>query len=93
MLKRASSGSLTGLIGIESIKPFAFVISNISYSIATGEIIGLMLRSYICEILQVGDVSLSQEHTEHGWFSPGEAASLLSVKYLSDFCAAIPDLE
>jgi 8-oxo-dGTP pyrophosphatase MutT (NUDIX family) len=82
----------TGLIGIEAIKPFAFVISNISYSVAAGEIVGLMLRAYICEILQVGNISLSQEHTEHGWFSPGEAAALLSVKYPSDFCEAIPAL-
>jgi len=82
----------TGLTGIESIEPFSFVISNISYPVDTGETVALLLRSYICVIPRIGDITLSPEHTEYGWFSPAEAAVLLAVKYPSEFCEAITRL-
>lgn len=82
----------TGLTGIESVKPFSFVISNVSYPVDTGEIVGLLLRSYLCEIPVKDQISLSQEHINYAWFAPDEASELLMKKFPSEFCKALADL-
>lgn len=50
--------------------------------------IGLVLVVYICRA-QIEDVVLSDEHDQFGWFSPPEAAELLSIKYPQSFTEQI----
>jgi 8-oxo-dGTP pyrophosphatase MutT (NUDIX family) len=82
----------TGLTGIVAVRPFSFIISDVSYPVESGEMVGLLLRSYICDIPEVGTITLSQEHIDFEWFEPGEAAELLKKKFPGEFCEAIGDL-
>ena len=82
----------TGLTGIVAVRPFSFVISNVSYPVESGEIVGLLLRSYICNIQEIGEITLSQEHIDYKWFEPSEASELLKKKFPNEFCEAIADL-
>ena len=82
----------TGLTGINSFQPFSFLISNISYPSDSGEIVGLLLRLYLCEAPKVAEIKISQEHSEYGWYTPGETARLLRDKFPSEFCRVIEAL-
>ena len=82
----------TGLIMSGSVTPFSFVISNVSYPVRGGEIVGLILRSYLFPISDVKEIILSGEHSEYGWFAPLEASNLLEVKFPREFCDCIASL-
>jgi len=43
--------------------------------------VGLILWLYMCEAPTAMEVEVSDEHLSFQWFTPAEAASLLSVKY------------
>lgn len=66
-------------------------ISNHEILISASENAGLVLRIWRIDI---GDeaITLSSEHTDYDWFSPGDAASLLEHKYPVDFCKKIAKL-
>lgn len=81
----------TGLTEIVSYKKVDMVLSNnIRIPIENGETVGLILAIYICSVSGFEKISLSDEHTEYGWFSSEEAAKLLEIKYPHDFTNKIP---
>ena len=82
----------TGITTVEVVELFSFDISNISYPISTGEIMGLILRTYICRFDTGHSIDLSEEHSEYRWFAPEQAANRLSIKYPTKFCDAIAHL-
>jgi 8-oxo-dGTP diphosphatase len=73
----------TGISHINKFIPFSMVLSNIRIPVGPGSV-GLVLASYLCEV-DADKVRLSSEHTEYKWFTPDEAAKLLSVKYPPEF--------
>jgi len=74
----------TGITTVNAISPFSMVLSNIRIPVDSGAV-GLILASYMCEVEDSTQIKLSEEHIEYGWFTPKEAAKLLSVKYPSEF--------
>lgn len=82
----------TGLTGLTSVYPHSFVISNVSYPVEGGEIVALLLRSYVCTLPNTSNITLSQEHSDYAWFSPKEAGDLLKNKFPEEFCGAIRNL-
>jgi len=81
----------TGISPIKSFKPFSMVLSNIRIPIKNGSV-GLILSSYICEVGNIKNIKLSDEHIEHKWFKPKEAAKLLEFKYPKEFVEKIAEL-
>lgn len=82
----------TGITSIASFRPFNMTLSN-NIRIPVGdETVGLILAAYVCEAGEIKDIKLSDEHVEYGWFSPQEAAELLSVKYPKEFALKISEL-
>jgi 8-oxo-dGTP diphosphatase len=85
----------TGLTTIKAFRPFAMILSKIRIPLEPHDV-GLILSVYLCEVGEIaGDaaIKLSDEHVQSGWFSPGEAASLLRVKYPTEFTDKIRELE
>jgi 8-oxo-dGTP diphosphatase len=75
----------TGITSIKSVTPFTMVLSNnIRIPTSSGDV-GLILAIYICNIETIHTISLSEEHTEYGWFDLKNAAELLQVKYPKEF--------
>ena len=79
----------TGIRNIKSIKPFSMVLSNIRIPTSENGTVGLILSSYICEIEETIQITLSEEHREDNWFLPEEASKLLEFKYPKEFTEAI----
>ena len=81
----------TGLVDIDSFEPLSFTISNITYPVESGEIVALILKTYICKVDRAHSIpiSLSQEHSEYKWVSLKDAVSLLAVKYSPEFIDAL----
>ena len=46
---------------------------------------GLVLYTFICSVNNVNIKLTDDEHSEFGWFSPKEAAKLLSTKFSDEF--------
>ena len=82
----------TGVKEIKSFEPFSMVLSNIRIPTNDGSF-GLILSSYVCEVETVGEIRLSDEHIEYNWFTPKEAAQLLTVKYPKEFVSKIAELD
>lgn len=83
----------TGITSIKDFSPFTMVLSN-NVRIPVGDdTVGLILSSYVCDVGDVSQVKLSDEHTEFGWFTPQEAEKLLAVKYPQEFVDKISELE
>lgn len=73
----------TGIKEANVVRPFIVCLSN--RRIPLNEIdTGLILDVYRCKI-NSETITLSDEHTEYGWFSPAEASELLKVKYPVEF--------
>jgi 8-oxo-dGTP pyrophosphatase MutT (NUDIX family) len=81
-----------GNIELSNIKNIAMFLSNIRIPINEKEHIGLVLSVYSCEIPQDASIALSEEHTAYDWFSPVEAAKLLSFKYPKEFTKVVNSL-
>lgn len=75
----------TGLTTLESFEPIDTVVSNIEIPLEGEQKAGLVLSIYNCHLRSELKVRLSEEHTECSWFSPEEAAHLLSYKYPASF--------
>jgi len=83
----------TGITSIQDFSPFTMVLSN-NIRIPVGDkTVGLILSSYVCNVGNVSQIKLSDEHTEFGWFTPQEAEKLLAVKYPQEFVDKISELE
>ena len=54
---------------------------------------GLILGVYICEVGNMEEIQLSDEHTEYGWFSGKEVSELLKVKYPKEFTDKLLELK
>lgn len=74
----------TGITDIKSIKPFTMTLSNIRIPHGNTDT-GLILSVYLCEVGNPVNITLSDEHTEYGWFGSKEANELLKVKYPKEF--------
>ena len=82
----------TGITDIKSFIPFSMVLSNnIRIPVDNGTV-GLILSAYICDVGNIENIKLSEEHTEFGWFDPGKASKLLEVKYPREFVEKIAKL-
>ena len=75
----------TGITTLESFEPIDTVVSNIEIPLEGEQKAGLVLSIYNCLLQGEMNVKLSEEHTECSWFSPKEAAHLLSYKYPASF--------
>jgi len=71
----------TGITSLVAVNHLDTVLSNIEIPLENGEYAGLLLSIYDCWIEGSVDIHLSEEHTEYDWFSPAQAAILLSYKY------------
>jgi len=81
----------TGVKALRVVKPLAMVLSNIRIPLEPADV-GLVLAVYQCEIEPDAEIRLSKEHTDMGWFAPGEAAALLEVKYPKELTVEIGKL-
>lgn len=82
----------TGINRIRKIVPFSMVLSNIRIPVDNSDV-GLVLGAYICEVDNVGQVRLSSEHTDFGWFSGKEMIKLLKIKYPKEFTDKLLELK
>lgn len=89
----------TGLMSVISLQPFAMVISPtripLKHKAATdpGPDVGLILSAYRCEVAGTDTIQLSDEHTDYAWYLPSDAASLLQIKYPSEFTDKVRTLQ
>jgi len=83
----------TGIKDIKSFKPFSMVLSNIRIPISKNKDVGLILASYICEVENIKNIRISDEHTEYKWFNPSKASELLKVKYPKEFIEKLSKLK
>lgn len=74
----------TGITDIQSFAPLNMVLSPLRIPVNGGDV-GLILSVYVCEIGEVGDIHISDEHLDFGWFSANQAAELLSYKFPREF--------
>ena len=81
----------TGIKEIKTFNPFSMVLSRMRIPIGNDSV-GLILSSYICDVGEIGDIRLSEEHVEYKWFTPLEASELLKVKYPEEFVRKIAEL-
>lgn len=82
----------TGIADIKNLKEIGMVVANIRIPISEHDTVGLILGVYECTFMADADIVLSDEHTAYDWFSPQEAANLLTVKYPAHFCELIATL-
>ncbi len=73
----------TGISRLLNISHLVIVVSNIRIPVEN-DTVGLILSIYKCDIQEPVQIKLSKEHIEFKWFTPLEAAELLSVKYPSE---------
>ena len=82
----------TGLTTLELLEPIDTVVSNIEIPLEGEQKAGLVLSIYNCFLRDEANIRLSEEHTESSWFSPKEAAHLLSYKYPVSFTEKVISL-
>lgn len=80
-----------GVSAIFDVKPIEMMLSNIRIPLKDSDV-GLILAIYSCSIPTSSEIILSDEHSEFGWFTPLEAAKLLSYKYPKDFTEKVTTL-
>lgn len=66
-------------------KQIGMVLSNIRIPVGEDSV-GLILGIYGCDMPDDSRIILSDEHVAYDWFTPVEAAKLLTVKYPKDLC-------
>jgi 8-oxo-dGTP diphosphatase len=81
----------TGITTIKDSRPFAMILSKIRIPLEPHDV-GLILSAYLCEVGEAADIKLSDEHIDYQWFSPGEAAAALQIKYPTEFTDKIREL-
>ncbi|SRR5258708_22192388 len=81
----------TEISSIKSFKPFSMILSNMRIPLESGDV-GLILSSYLCEVEDIENIKLSDEHIEYNWFTPSEAAKLLEFKYPKEFVEKLANL-
>lgn len=81
----------TGICTIHKFLPFSMVLSKIRIPIDKDSV-GLVLSTCICEVGDINNIKISNEHTEYKWFSSKEAAKLLSFKYPQEFIQKLSEL-
>lgn len=74
----------TGITKINSLTFFSAVLSNIRIPVENSTV-GLILFTYLCFVEKSTSITISNEHTEYGWYTPKDAAKLLEVKYPPEF--------
>lgn len=79
----------TGIKSIKSFKYFLMVLSNLRIPLQEGVDVGLILAAYICDVENVKEIKLSEEHSIWQWFTPQEASKLLEFKYPKEFTEKI----
>ena len=81
----------TGITDISDISFLTSVVANIRIPVDDeGSEVGLVLYLYsVSTDTKDSEITLSEEHTEFGWFEPAEAAKRLSVKYPERLTALI----
>lgn len=83
----------TGIKEIGAIEHLAMIRSNIRIPKQIGDSdVGLILSIYVCEVQNPKKIMLSKEHIGYEWFSPQQAAKLLSYKYPKEFTDKISKL-
>lgn len=82
----------TGITDIQNTKDIGMVLSNIRIPINENDTVGLILGVYECTIARDSSIALSEEHVAYDWFSPQDAAELLTVKYPEHFCLLVASL-
>ena len=87
----------TGIASLGNVKHLGTVLANIRIPIGENadrkETVGLLLSVHTCAFLEnTQDIQISDEHLDHQWYSPAQAADLLKTKYPQDFCALIAGL-
>lgn len=75
----------TGITKLKSIKFWTSVVSKHEIPLDDGTLAGLVLMIYKVTIANDSTIKISTEHTEYDWFTPLEAAKLLSNKYPPEF--------
>ena len=75
----------TGLTKLQSIHFWTSVISKHEIPLDDGTLAGLVLMVYKVIIPGGSAIKMSTEHTEYNWFTPVEAAKLLTNKYPPEF--------
>lgn len=81
----------TGITGITNVEQVGMVLSNIRIPVEEGSV-GLILGIFACNIPEDSQIVLSDEHTDFGWFTAVEAASMLTFKYPQAFCETVAKL-
>ena len=81
----------TGLNEVEDIRPLVMVLSNLRIPLKPKDV-GLIPSVYTCTISPTAKITLSDEHTELGWFMPKQASELLRVKYPPEFTSKVAAL-
>lgn len=74
----------TGWSDIQTISPFAMVLSNIRIP-TDGDSVGLIFSIFRCYIDSTFDPILSSEHINFDWVAPFEASQKLKADYPQDF--------
>lgn len=81
----------TGLQTITDTRPLAMALSGIRIPAADGDV-GLIFAFYVCTLEDASSISLSDEHTDFGWFEPRQAAELLT-NYPAELVEKIAQLD
>jgi 8-oxo-dGTP diphosphatase len=79
----------TGITDILNIREMGMVLSNIRIPLGDNESVGLILGVYECKVSTSAVITISDEHLAYRWFSAGQAAELLRVKYPESFCKLV----
>lgn len=82
-----------GNVKISNIRNITMFLSKIRIPISEKEHIGLILSVYSCKIPENSKITLSEEHLGYDWFTPKEAAKLLSFKYPTEFTNIVKSLQ
>ena len=81
----------TAINDLTDIHEVGMVLSNIRIPVDQADY-GLILGVYSVTVPNEAQVTISEEHQAFKWFTPVQAAELLSVKYPAHFCKLIADL-
>lgn len=82
----------TGITTFTNPEQVGMVLSNLRIPLGNDTSAGLILAIFACDIADDATITLSEEHTNYGWFAPAAAAKELAVKYPSEFCETIAKL-
>lgn len=81
----------TGITSFKTMTPFFMTVANIRIPIGE-DTVGLILSTYVCDVGNITEMKVSNEHVDVGWFTSHEAADLLSFKYQKEFTEKLAKL-